>query len=152
MLEYPTVKSSMQTAYIQTIEDGCTSANGLTITGIAKEDPSLYMYDGTIVSVENKFSLSIPSCFITHYDCSLQVGGATKSCDFNDNAGTFCSFDANKGALMYSSTKEDNTQFPKGTSAALKITAFTGKAGDVSLSLTKNLEFTTISSPTKGAN
>ena len=101
----------------------------------------MYMYDGTIVSVENTFSLSIPPCSITHYECSLQVGGAAKSCDFNDNAGTFCGFDTNTGAFTYSSTNKDNTQFPKGTDSVLKITAFTGTAGDVSLSLTNNLVF-----------
>ena len=79
------------------------------MTGIASEDPSMYIYDGNIVLVLNKFSLSIPSCSITHYDCSLEVGGATKSCNFNDGAGTFCEFGANTGAFTYSSTNKDNT-------------------------------------------
>ena len=79
------------------------------MTGIVEEDPSKYIYDGTKVSVHNTFSPSIPSCAITYYDCSLQVGGATKSCDFNDNAGTFSGFDAKTGAFTYSSTNKDNT-------------------------------------------
>ena len=79
------------------------------MTGISKKDPYMYIYDGTIVMVMNKFSLSIPSCSITHYDCSLNIGGATKSCDFNDGAGTFCGFDADTGVFVYSSTNKDNT-------------------------------------------
>ena len=79
------------------------------MTGIASEDPSMYIYDGNIVLVLNKFSLSIPSCSINHYDCSLQVGEETKSCDFNDGAGTFSGFDAKTGAFKYSSTNKDST-------------------------------------------
>ena len=108
LADYPTNKSSIQTAFIQTIEDGCTLANGLTMTGTAEEDPPVYTFDGTIISILNTFSPSIPACSITYYDCNLDVGGVTKSCDYDDGAGTFSRFDANTGAFTYSSSNKDN--------------------------------------------
>ena len=108
LADYPTNKSSIQTAFIQTIEDGCTLANGLTMTGTAEEDPHVYTFDGTITSILNTFSPSIPACSITYYDCNLDVGGVTKSCDYDDGAGTFSRFDANTGAFTYSSSNKDN--------------------------------------------
>jgi hypothetical protein len=55
LLDYPSVKSSMKTAFVQTIEDSCTMAKGLTITGTSQQNPPAYEFDGNILSVLNIF-------------------------------------------------------------------------------------------------
>ena len=137
--DYPTVKTSMQTAYIQTIEDICTSANGLTLTSVAGANPDIYFFDGTLISVLNTFTQSNAGCPIIRYECSLD--GVSMVCDYDDFAGTVSTFDVSTGEFTYSSTNKDNAKFLQGTTVDMIITAFTGTAGDVNESVTTNIEF-----------
>jgi hypothetical protein len=106
LVSYPTAKSSIQKAFVQTIEDICTLAKGLSIIGIKGADPPDYAFDGTRVSVKSTFYTSISACHINRYECSLDVGGVIKDCNQDDGAGTSSIFDVSTGEFKFSSSNK----------------------------------------------